>query len=71
MIRIMYKARDSRKLVMDSVLEDINYAVANIPKEIQLNSITKVYSAHAESTHLLVQKEHSENTMASAITRNS
>lgn len=37
----LYKARDSRKLVMDSVLDDINYAVANIPKEIQLNSITK------------------------------
>jgi hypothetical protein len=42
----MYKARDSRKLVMDSVLEDINYAVANIPKEIQLNTITK-YTALA------------------------
>ena len=37
----LYKARDSRKLVMDSVLDDINFAVANIPKEIQLTSITK------------------------------
>src|ERR1044072_3289762 len=37
----LYKARDSRKLVMDSVLADINYAVANIPKEIQLNQVTK------------------------------
>lgn len=37
----LFKARDSRKLVMDSVLADINYAVANIPKEVQLNQITK------------------------------
>lgn len=37
----LYKARDSRKLVMDSVLADINFAVANIPKEIQLNQVTK------------------------------
>lgn len=37
----LYKGRDSRKLVMDSVLEDLNFAVANIPKEIQLNSITR------------------------------
>ncbi|TZF84772.1 RagB/SusD family nutrient uptake outer membrane protein [Pedobacter sp. BS3] len=42
----LYKARDSRKLVMDSVLADINYAVANIPKEVQLNRITK-YTALA------------------------
>lgn len=37
----LYKARDSRKLVMDSVLDDINYAVANIPAEVQLNMVTK------------------------------
>jgi len=37
----LYKARDSRKLVMDSVLADINYAVDNIPAEVQLNRITK------------------------------
>ena len=37
----LYKARDSRKIVMDSVLEDINYAVQNIPAEVQLNRITK------------------------------
>src|SRR5690606_21226988 len=40
----LYKARDSRKLVMDSVLADIDYAIANIPAEVQLNRITK-YSA--------------------------
>lgn len=37
----LYKGRDSRKVVMQKVLEDINYAVANIPKEIQINKITK------------------------------
>lgn len=37
----LYKARDSRKLVMDSVLADIDYAVANIPAEVQLYRITK------------------------------
>lgn len=47
----LYKGRDSRKLVMDSVLDDINYAVANIPKEIQLNSITK-YTALALKARL-------------------
>jgi starch-binding outer membrane protein, SusD/RagB family len=42
----LYKARDSRKLVMDSVLADIDYAVQNIPREVQLNRITK-YTALA------------------------
>lgn len=37
----LYKARDSRALVMDSILADINYAVENIPREVQLNKITK------------------------------
>jgi SusD family. len=37
----LYKPRDSRKLVMDSVLADINFAIANIPQEVQLNTITK------------------------------
>lgn len=37
----LYKARDSRELIMDSVLADINYAIDNIPAEIQLNRITK------------------------------
>lgn len=42
----LYKPRDPRKLVMDSVLADINYAVENIPAAIQLNRITK-YTALA------------------------
>lgn len=42
----LYKPRDPRTLVMDSVLSDINYAIDNIPKEIQLNRITK-YTALA------------------------
>ncbi len=42
----LYKGRDSRKLVMDSVLADINFAVENIPAEIKLNRITK-YTALA------------------------
>ena len=37
----LYKARDPRTLVMDSVLADINYAINNIPAEVQLNRITK------------------------------
>lgn len=42
----LYKARDPRTLVMDSVLADINYAIDNIPAEVQLNLITK-YTALA------------------------
>lgn len=37
----LYKARDSRELVMDSILADIDYAIENIPAEKQLNRITK------------------------------
>src|SRR5690554_4013084 len=37
----LYKGRDSRILVMDSVLADINYAVNNIPAEVSLNRVTK------------------------------
>ena len=37
----LYKARDPRTLVMDSVLADINYAIDHIPAEVQLNRITK------------------------------
>lgn len=36
----LYKPRDSRTLVMDTILADINYAIANIPKTVQLNTIT-------------------------------
>jgi hypothetical protein len=42
----LYKARDSRKMVMDSILADIDYAIANIPAEVKLNRITK-YTALA------------------------
>lgn len=42
----LYKPRDPRTLVMDSVLADINYAIDHIPAEIQLNRITK-YTALA------------------------
>lgn len=37
----LYKARDSRLLVMDSVMADINFAIDNIPAEVKLNRITK------------------------------
>lgn len=37
----LYKPRDSRQLVMDSVMADIDYAIENIPTEIKLNRITK------------------------------
>ena len=36
----LYRARDSRTVVMDTVLADINYAIANIPKTVQVNTIT-------------------------------
>lgn len=37
----LYNPRDSRVLIMDSVMADINYAIANIPAEKKLNRITK------------------------------
>lgn len=37
----LYKPRDSRVLVMDSVLADLDYAIQYIPKEKKLNLITK------------------------------
>lgn len=37
----LYKARDSRLLVMDSVMADIDYAIKNIPAAVELNKITK------------------------------
>jgi starch-binding outer membrane protein, SusD/RagB family len=37
----LYKPRDPRKLVMDSVLEDLNFAVANIRQADQANTVNK------------------------------
>lgn len=37
----LYKARDSRVLVMDSIMADLDYAIENIPAEKELNRITK------------------------------
>ncbi|WP_071784581.1 RagB/SusD family nutrient uptake outer membrane protein [Pontibacter actiniarum] len=37
----LYKGRDSRKVVIDSVMADINYTIENIPAEVKLNRITK------------------------------
>lgn len=37
----LYKARDSRSLVMDSVMADLDFAIANMPTEKQVNLITK------------------------------
>lgn len=42
----LYRPRDSRKLVMDSVLADIDYAIENIPAAVKINEITK-YTALA------------------------
>lgn len=36
----LYKGRDSREMVMDSILADINFAAENIPSEKQLNLVT-------------------------------
>jgi hypothetical protein len=38
---LLTKARDSRELVMDSIMADIDYAIENIPAEKELNRITK------------------------------
>lgn len=38
---LLTRARDPRSLVMDSVLADINYAIAKIPAEKKVNNITK------------------------------
>lgn len=40
-VDLLTQARDPRALVMDSVLADINYAVANLPAEKKVGSITK------------------------------
>lgn len=37
----LYKPRDSRILVMDSIMADLDYAIQNIPAEKQVNLITK------------------------------
>lgn len=37
----MYKPRDPRKMVMDSVMDDINYAIANLRAADQTNTIVK------------------------------
>ncbi|OKL40537.1 RagB/SusD family nutrient uptake outer membrane protein [Pontibacter flavimaris] len=37
----LYKGRDSRKMVIDSVMADIDFAIDNIPAEVKLNRITK------------------------------
>ncbi|MDO6803888.1 RagB/SusD family nutrient uptake outer membrane protein [Wenyingzhuangia sp. 1_MG-2023] len=37
----LFKARDSRKIVMENVLEDINAAIDELPSEVELNQITK------------------------------
>ncbi|RYY01001.1 MAG: RagB/SusD family nutrient uptake outer membrane protein [Gammaproteobacteria bacterium] len=36
----LYKPRDSRMLVMDTVLADLDYAIANIPKQVSLNTVS-------------------------------
>ncbi|MBE7641080.1 RagB/SusD family nutrient uptake outer membrane protein [Salegentibacter sp. BLCTC] len=38
---LLTKGRDSRQLVMDSIIADIDYAIENIPAEKELNRITK------------------------------
>lgn len=38
---LLYKARDSRILIMDSVMADLDYAIQNIPAEKKLYRITK------------------------------
>lgn len=37
----LYMPRDSRELVMDSIMADIDFAIENIPAEVQLNRVTK------------------------------
>jgi len=42
----LYKARDSRQLVIDSTLADLDFAIAHLPEEVKINEITK-YTALA------------------------
>ncbi|MGV3641997.1 MAG: RagB/SusD family nutrient uptake outer membrane protein [Adhaeribacter sp.] len=37
----LYKPRDSRQMVVDSIMADIDYAIENIPAQVQLNRITR------------------------------
>lgn len=53
----LYKPRDPRELVVDSIMADIDYAIENIPAEVQLNRVTrytalllKARIAHFEGT---------------------
>jgi len=36
----LYKPRDSRMVVMDTVLADLNFAIANIPRQVSLNTVS-------------------------------
>ncbi|MES2332012.1 MAG: RagB/SusD family nutrient uptake outer membrane protein [Bacteroidota bacterium] len=47
----LYKPRDSRVLVMDTVLADLDYAINNIPKAVQLNTVSG-YTALALKTRI-------------------
>jgi len=42
----LYKPRDSRQLIMDSILSDLDFAIANLPQEVKINEITR-YTALA------------------------
>ena len=74
---LLLKGRDSRKLVMDSILADINYAIANIPAEKKLNRVTKytalilkaricLYEGTFRKYHQLGEEEKFLNEAASA-----
>lgn len=45
----LYKGRDSRQLVMDSVLVDIDYAIQNLPASKELNKVTKYTALHLKA----------------------
>lgn len=42
----LFKPRDSRQLIMDSIVADLDFAIANLPGEVKINEITK-YTALA------------------------
>lgn len=55
----LYKARDDRKYVMSKVLEDIDFAIANLPEAKDVYRVTR-WTALALNPESSSSKEHSE-----------
>lgn len=66
----IYKPRDPRKVIMDSVLEDINYAIANLRATDQTNTVNKMVAQAFKSRVCLFEgtyrKYHTELGLSDA-----